>query len=223
MRRSAPTPSTTSAMSAPTTAHILASSLANVILAARNTFEPTLIISAPVRWVTWMGASRGAYRFDSAAASGGGIEGSSTPMTIRSGTRKSLTAFASRVNSGFTAISTSGATDRTSVASFTAVPGISVLRTTSHLGARGWLARSTTARRTPRSVHSPRGSSVPTAMIAMREPLMLSMSSSNDRRFVERPASTRSSKPGSWKGSTPRRSRSTLSRSTSRTRTWLPR
>ena len=60
IRLSRPMPSTTAAASAPVAAVKRAISLAKVILAARKTFEATLMVSALVRSVTTAGASSGA-------------------------------------------------------------------------------------------------------------------------------------------------------------------
>ncbi len=92
-------PIATSRTSASTASHRLAIALMNDTLVARNAFDAYLIISADAGSVTSTGACRPRYSSETRTAASGDVH----PITIRSGARKSCTAWPSRRNSGFDA------------------------------------------------------------------------------------------------------------------------
>ena len=95
-------PTATCDTSASTISQRFAIALMNEIFVARNAFDAYLIISADAGSVTSIGASTVAY----SALTRTVLSGSSHPMTMRFGLRKSCTAWPSRRNSGFDATET---------------------------------------------------------------------------------------------------------------------
>ena len=81
-------PTATCDTSASTISHKFAIALMNEIFVARNAFDAYLIISADAGSVTSIGASTVAY----SALTRTALSGSSHPMTMRFGLRKSWTA-----------------------------------------------------------------------------------------------------------------------------------
>ncbi len=96
MRSSSPIPRATSTTSAPVSSHTLAISLMNEIFVARNALEASLTISALLMSVRTTAASSGEY----SSATASPAQSPSSPITTRSGSRKSFTAEPSLRNSG---------------------------------------------------------------------------------------------------------------------------
>ena len=96
MRASSPIPRATSTTSAPNASQTFAISLMKEILVARKALDASLIISALAMSVRTSGAAKGSYRRATASPA----QSPSSPITTRSGCRKSATAEPSFRNSG---------------------------------------------------------------------------------------------------------------------------
>ncbi len=199
MRGSSPMPRMTSDASVPYSSAIVAISLVNDSLSARNAFEPFLMSSAAATSTTRIGASSRSYRSvtrDTAA----GSASSNRPTTIRVGWRKSSSAVPWRRNSGLVsrwlvvlpAHATAARVD----------PGGNVLRITIGVPAAASGSRAASAPRScDRSLRPSSPIGVPTqTRTASARPVGRSVSR---RDPAARAAASELGRPDSWMGARP--------------------